>query len=146
MGRKRYLGAQLAVFGEVGQAMELTQEALTTEPLRANWYNWLAVYLSGLNRLDEAERAIRRAIELQPGAVSYHFTLAIIEIQRDHAQAALAAAQQEPAGPWQEMALALARQIGGDRSAADARCAMMRRRPLPGSIGLGAECGRRATD
>jgi len=117
---KFYLGNQLAAFGEVEQAIELTREALATEPLRANWYNWLAGYLSGLNRLDEAERAIRRAIELQPGAASYHEQLAIIEIQRGNAQAALAAAQQEPPGPWQDMALALARQIGGDRSAADA--------------------------
>ena len=102
------------------QSIELTRQALATEPLRANWYVWLAGYLSGLNRLDEAERAIRRAIELQPGAQGYHETLAIIEIQRGNAQAALAAAQQEPAGVWQEPALALARQIGADRSAADA--------------------------
>jgi TolB-like protein/Tfp pilus assembly protein PilF len=114
------LGNQLAAFGELERAIALTREALTTEPLRANWYNWLATYLSGLNRLDEAERAIRRAIELQPGAVSYHEQLAIIEIQRGNAQAALAAAQQEPPGPWQDIALALARQIGSDRSAADA--------------------------
>jgi len=104
----------------VEQSIELTRQALATEPLRANWYNWLAGYFSGLNRLDEAERAIRTAIELQPGAVGYHYTLAIIEIQRGNAPAALAAAQQEPAGVWQDNALALARQIGGDRSAADA--------------------------
>jgi TolB-like protein/tetratricopeptide (TPR) repeat protein len=114
------LGNQLAAFGELEQAIDLTREALATEPLRASWYNWLATYLSGLNRLDEAERAVRRAIELQPGAAIYHMQLAIIEIQRGNAQAALAAAQQEPPGIWQDVALALARQIGGDRSAADA--------------------------
>jgi TolB-like protein/Tfp pilus assembly protein PilF len=114
------LGQQLAAFGEVEQAIELTQEALATEPLRANWYSWLAAYFSALNRLDEAERAIRRAIELQPGAVSHHFGLAIIEIQRGNAEAALAAAQQEPPGIWQDNALAIARQISSDRSAADA--------------------------
>jgi TolB-like protein/Flp pilus assembly protein TadD len=113
-------GNQLATFGEVEQAIELTRQALATEPLRANWYNWLATYLSGLNRLDEAERAIRRALELQPDASAYHGQLAIIEIQRGNAQAALAAAQQEPPGVWQDQALALARQIGADRSAADA--------------------------
>ena len=111
------LGNQLAAFGELERAVSLTREALATEPLRAAWYNWLATYLSGLNRLDEAERAIRRAIELQPGAVSYHCELAIIEIQRGNAQAALAAAQQEPPGNWQDIALAFARQIGSDRSA-----------------------------
>jgi len=59
---KFYFGRQLAVFGELERAIELTREALATEPLRANWHSWLATYLSGLNRLDEAERAIRRTM------------------------------------------------------------------------------------
>jgi TolB-like protein/Tfp pilus assembly protein PilF len=117
---KAFLGSQLATFGELEAAIELTRQALVTEPLRAYLYYSLSAYFSGLNRLDDAERAIRRAIELQPGAASYHEQLAIIEIQRGNAQAALAAAQQESPGNWQDMALALARQIGSDRSAADA--------------------------
>jgi hypothetical protein len=44
----------------------------------------------------------------------------VIEVQRNDAAAALAAAQQESPGNWQDIALAVARQIGGDRSAADA--------------------------
>jgi TolB-like protein/Tfp pilus assembly protein PilF len=119
-GAKIWLGSLLASFGELEPAIELTRQALATEPLRADSYQWLAVYLSALNRLDEAERAIRRAIELQPASSSYYCTLTMIEVQRGHAQAALAAAQQEPPGVWQDVALALARQIGGDRSAADA--------------------------
>ena len=114
------LGNLLAALGEVDQAVELARQALATDPLHATWYNLLSTYLSGLNRLDEAERAIRRAIELQPVAASYHQALTIIEVQRGHAQAALAAAQQEPPGLWQDVALAIARQIGADRSAADA--------------------------
>jgi TolB-like protein/Tfp pilus assembly protein PilF len=119
-GAKIWLGSLLASFGELEPAIELTRQALATEPLRADSYQWLAVYLSGLSRLEEAERTIRRAIELQPASSSYYCTLTIIEVQRGHAQAALAAAQQEPPGVWQDVALALARQIGGDRSAADA--------------------------
>ena len=117
---KFYLGTQLATLGEMEPAIELTRQALVTEPLRATWYPWLAMYLSGTNRLDEAEQAIRRAIELQPGAAWYHQMLTIIEVQRGNAQAALAAAQQEPRGVWQDAALALAQQVGGDRSLADA--------------------------
>jgi hypothetical protein len=49
-----------------------------------------------------------------------HQRLTIIEVQKGDAQAALAAAQQEPAGSWQRSALALATQIGSDRSVADA--------------------------
>ena len=107
-------------FGAVEPAIELTRQALVTEPLRAFWYNWLAVYLSGLNRLDQAELAIRRAIELQPGAAWYHQTLTIIEIQRSNAQAALDAARQETDRSWQNSALALAWQFAGDKKEADA--------------------------
>jgi TolB-like protein/Flp pilus assembly protein TadD len=114
------VGSQLATFGAVEPAIDLTRQALVIEPLRASWYPWLALYLSGLNRLDEAEQAIRKAIELQPGGAWYHHVLTIIEVQRGHVQAALAAAQQEPPGVWQDNSLALARQMGGDRSAADA--------------------------
>jgi TolB-like protein/Tfp pilus assembly protein PilF len=117
---KFHRGNQLAIFGEVEQAIELTRQALATEPLKANWYVWLAKYLSGLNRLDEAEQAIRRAIELQPGASGFYWQLTIIEVQRGNAQAALAAGRQEPHRMEQDTALALARQLGGDQSAADA--------------------------
>jgi len=117
---KFHFGTQLATVGDVDHAIELTRQALATDPLRASAYNWLALYLSGLHRLDEAEQAIRRAIELQPGAEDFHYTLAIIEIQRGNTQAALAAAQAEPPGVWQDIAFALARQIGTDRRAADA--------------------------
>ena len=113
-------GNQLAAFGQVERAIELTREALATDPLQPNWYDWLAIYLLGVNRLDEAERAAQRSIELQPDAVSLYSTLATIEIQRGNAPAALAAAQKEPPGIGQDEALALARQIGGDRSTADA--------------------------
>ncbi len=114
------LGTQVATFGDVGRAIELTRQALATEPLRADWYRSLALYLSGLNRLDEAAQAISRAIELQPGATRFHYALTIIEIQRGQAQAALGAAQQEPHRGWQDSALALARQIDGDPNAGDA--------------------------
>jgi len=117
---KLLFGIQLATFGQLEPAIELTRQTFTTDPLQASSYKWLAYYLSALNRLDEAEQAIRRAIELQPTAAINHQRLAIIEIQRGNAQAALAAAQHEPPGVWQDIALALARQIGGDPTAAEA--------------------------
>jgi TolB-like protein/Tfp pilus assembly protein PilF len=113
------LGTQLAAFGELEGAIELTRQAIAIEPLKPDPYYYLSSYFSGLNRLDEAERAIRRAIELQPASAVYHWELAIIEIQRGNAQAALDAAQQETGSEQQYVALALARQIGSDRVAAD---------------------------
>jgi TolB-like protein/Tfp pilus assembly protein PilF len=114
------LGQLLANLGNAEGAIELTLQALATEPLRANVYNWLGSYYLGIDRLDEAERAIRRAIELQPTAQSFHEQLTIIEIKRGRAQAALAAAQLEPPGAWRDIALAFAQQISGDPSVADA--------------------------
>jgi len=114
------LGNQLAIHGEPERAIDLTRQALVTDPLQAGWYNALANYYSALNRLDEAENAIRKAIELQPGAAVHHTTLTVIEIQRGQAQAALNAAQQEPPGAFHDIALALALQIGSDRDASDA--------------------------
>jgi TolB-like protein/Flp pilus assembly protein TadD len=114
------LGQSRATFGDVDRAIALTRQAIAIEPLRGSFYQWLGVYFSGLHRLDEAERAIRKAIDLQPGGIDLHQWLAIIEVQRGNAQAALAAAEQEPAGMWQDVAIAIARQIGPDRGAADA--------------------------
>ncbi|HEV3191768.1 MAG TPA: TIR domain-containing protein, partial [Polyangiaceae bacterium] len=110
----------LATLGNVQRAIELTREALATDPLRAAWYNQLARYSTALNRLDEAERALHQAMELQPTVTSHYELLTVIEIQRGDAQAALAAAQRVAPGARQDVALASARQIGPDRGAADA--------------------------
>jgi tetratricopeptide (TPR) repeat protein len=110
----------LATLGNVQRAIELTREALATDPLRAAWYNRLARYSTALNRLDEAERALHQAMELQPTVTSHYELLTVIEIQRGDAQAGLAAAQRAAPGARQDVALASARQIGPDRGAADA--------------------------
>ncbi len=115
------LARQLATFLELDRAIELTQQALATDPLHSRWYASLAVDFYALNRLEEAEAAIRRAIELQPGAVWLHgAVLTNIEIRRGDPKAALAAAEQEPPSFFRESALAKALQIGGNRAAAEA--------------------------
>lgn len=59
----------------------------------------MSIYLAGLGQLDAARQAAGTAIALQPGAAAYREHLAIIEILRGDAKAALAAAQQESPGP-----------------------------------------------
>jgi TolB-like protein/Tfp pilus assembly protein PilF len=122
---KFYLADELATSGQLNRAIELARQALATDPLHANWYSSLGGYLLGLNRLDEAEAAVRKAIELQPNADGYHATLAAIAIQRGDARSAIAAAQQEPSGASRDFALALAQQVGGDPAAAAAALKLM---------------------
>ncbi|HSE11244.1 MAG TPA: tetratricopeptide repeat protein [Rudaea sp.] len=114
------LGNLRATLGQPESAITLTRQALATDPLNARWHAFLALYLSAIGQQDEAKQAVLKAIALQPGGTSFHQTLAIIEILRGDARAALAAARQESPGPWQDLALALAQQAGGDSSAADA--------------------------
>lgn len=114
------MGQLRATFGDLDSAIDLTRKALVIDPLEFYGYAWLAGYLTGAGRLDEAEQAVARALELQPAASLRYFRLAFVEILRGHPQAALAAAQREPPGVWQDEAVALARQIGKDRNQADA--------------------------
>jgi len=110
----------LATLGHLDKAIELYREALATNPLDAGWYVDLGGFLVGVNRLDEGEGLIRKAIALQPGGGGFYAALAAIEILRGNADAALAAAQKDPEPFQRDVAVAAARQIGGDRAAADA--------------------------
>lgn len=115
------LGATRASQGDLAQAVELTRRALKINPMDANWYRWLASYLMPLGRLDEARKAARKAIELEPKGLYNHHLLAIVEIVRKNPAAAQQAAEAEPEGAWRDFALALTAQLGADRAAAEAR-------------------------
>ena len=79
-----------------------------------------SAYLSAVGRLDDAESAIRKSIELRPQCSSAWAQLAIIQIQRGDPKAALDAAKREPGGVWHDIAMAMALQVGPDRVLADA--------------------------
>ncbi|MEF9979318.1 MAG: hypothetical protein RR792_06520 [Thermomonas sp.] len=114
------MAGMLGLQGKLDAAITLTRQALDNDPMSPNWWNWHSAYLSAVGRLDEAEKAIRNSIELRPQGSSAWAQLAIIELQRGDAGAALQAAQQEPEGVWREIAVAMALQAGSDRPAADA--------------------------
>lgn len=114
------LGVARASQGDLVQAVELTRKALKIDPLNVFGIQWLAGYLLPLGRLDEAEAAIRKAIELKPDWRFNHYLLAVSQVLRNDSTGAQKAADAEPAGPWQDFSLALAAQSGADSAAADA--------------------------
>ena len=114
------LGVARASQGDLVQAVQLTRKALKLDPLNVVWHQWLVAYLMPLGRLDEADQAVGKAIELQPDGIYNHHLLAISKILRKDAVGAHRAAEAEPLGPWRDFAMAMAAQIDPDRGTADA--------------------------
>ncbi len=119
------LAQMQATLGHPQQALELIRQALTTDSLSASNYYGLSFFLMSLGRLDQAEQAVRKVIELQPTTDSAYAVLTGIEVLRGDAAAALATALRMPPGAYRDTALANARQIGSDRAAADAALKIM---------------------
>ncbi len=119
-GARANLANLVATLGRPEEAVALLQQALKLDPLRSLSYSYLAENLMPLGRLDEAETAIRNAIALQPDGNDFYGRLSQIDILRGNAKAALADAQREPTGPFHDIAITLALQIGTNRAAADA--------------------------
>ena len=123
-GIKDSLADMMATLGRTAEAVAYMRDEVDSDPLCAHCRSQLALYLAAFGHLEEAQQVMRKAIEMEPGHADRHTFLAMIEILRGDAPAALAAAQQEIAeGGWRDIALALALQIGSDRNAADAALA-----------------------
>lgn len=120
VGAQSLLAGVLATLGQNQQALGLQRQVLTNDPRREGANYNLALYLTSLGKLDEATTAIDKAIALQPGATTFYQLRSLIDILRGNAAAALADANREPAGPWRDVAVMNALQVGHDRAAADA--------------------------
>lgn len=106
--------------GRLSEAVDLSHRALTLDPLRARMYNFLSQILVPLRRYEEAEQAIRKAMELQPNLDIFYTEFAIIEFFRGNGDAALQTAQKETDGFWRVYTLALLHALRGDQPDADA--------------------------
>jgi serine/threonine-protein kinase len=102
------------------EAVALRQRAITLDPLRALFRQNFAQSLIALGRYDEAEAALRKAIELQPQSARNYMQLAIIQILRGKPGVAVELAKQETDPFWRTFGLALAQFANGERVEADA--------------------------
>jgi len=118
-GAKFGLANIQARLGRVASAVKLDRQALASAPLNALAHFGLGRKLIGIGQLDEAETALRQSIKLTPDASRPYAYLAMIEVLRGDSAAALSAAQKTPPGYWHDFAVALALQVGTDRTAAD---------------------------
>jgi TolB-like protein/Tfp pilus assembly protein PilF len=116
----QHLGGVLANLGQQAPSLTLLQRALRLDPLNADLHRDMASILTAVGRLDDAERQLRKAIELRPEAGRNHGMLGKIAVLRGDWAAALREAEAEPPGWVHDQVLALAHQMGPDRAIADA--------------------------
>jgi tetratricopeptide (TPR) repeat protein len=109
-----------ATLGQVGAAVDMTEQALKLDPLQTGARQTLAFLLAADGRPDAARAAIDKAVELQPSSDTYRAMQVYVATWRGDFPAALAVAQAMPPGLWHDVGMAAALQIGPDRAAADA--------------------------
>ncbi|MDB6147309.1 MAG: Tetratricopeptide 2 repeat protein [Spartobacteria bacterium] len=117
---KTGLAFLLMINGRLEEAEDLTRKTLRLDPLNGGGYEYLGKILIARERYDEAETVLRKGIDLYPKKVRWRVHITAIDLLRGQTKAALEEARLEPAGYWQDYALALAQQGQGDRAAADA--------------------------
>ena len=90
------------------------------DPLNGRAHRALGDIELALGRLDAAEQAIRKAVELRPDVATNRRSLIYLDIRRGDQATAIRDAEQEPAKIYRTVETAFALQIGNDRAAADA--------------------------
>ncbi|HET7930348.1 MAG TPA: hypothetical protein VFL63_03030, partial [Rhodanobacteraceae bacterium] len=114
------LANQYGILGQLQQAVDMFHKAIATDPLRPDWYYHLSFPLVAQGHLDQAEQAAHKALTLQPDFPGLYSQLSEINILRGDAAAALRNADKETDPDSKALALALAKQIGGNVREADA--------------------------
>jgi serine/threonine-protein kinase len=106
--------------GRLEEAEDMARKYLALEPVVTGASLTLGRILIAREKYDEAESCLRKGAELQPKGNRWHMHIANIYLLKGNNAAALQEARLEPAGFWQDYALALAQQAQGDHAAADA--------------------------
>jgi TolB-like protein/Flp pilus assembly protein TadD len=114
------LAGALAAHGDFAGAEQAARKAVAMAPDDPYNHQQLALTLDAGGRLAEAESAGRKAVTLDPALPSTHAALSVFAIERGDAATALREGERETDPDQKAAALALARQLGNDRTVADA--------------------------
>jgi serine/threonine-protein kinase len=117
------LARVIVYLGRIDEAERQAHQAVELDPLSVTAQGNLARVLFFAEKLDEADAAARKAAELQPSSASSHRWQVAVAVLRGDGETALREAQLEPDEGYRRFELALARQVRGDRQAADAALA-----------------------
>ena len=124
------LAGQAAITIAVGRredALSAIKASLAQDPLNAESLTISASAYWSLGRLDEAEEAYRRALEVRPNIAYGHYNLAILLLARADAAGALREIQQEANDDGKREGLALVNYALGKKAESDVALAEMLR-------------------
>jgi TolB-like protein/DNA-binding winged helix-turn-helix (wHTH) protein len=99
IGARAYLARNL---GRTDEAIELYQQAIALDPLRANYHVALGYVLALLGRYTEAKTELQKTQELNPQLAGLHLTRGKIFLSEGRPQEALAEMQKETA-EWEKL-------------------------------------------
>lgn len=131
--------------GRSDEMLALRQEAIRLDPLNADFHRIIAIAFARHGRLEEAEAALRRALQLQPEARNLHWGLSMVATLRGDFETALPEAELEPE-PLRDAALAIVRFARGEREQADAALRALIEKARPAVTIAGVYAFRGETD
>ena len=106
--------------GRLDRAIGLLDQAAEQDPLNtSNYYNAAQVFLAA-DRLEQAEEAIRKALELSPQMSAARATFAMILLAQRHGDEALVEAAQDSDEVFLLWALTIVQQTLGHKAESDA--------------------------
>ena len=120
LGMAAWLQCSLGRFDE---AIELTRRSIQLDPLEPGIYGNLCNFAICSGRLQEAEAAVRKCLELAPQIPFAHYMLGRIYLERSNPQAAASEMEREKDPVYQRGGLPLVYYAAGKRKEADAALA-----------------------
>jgi serine/threonine-protein kinase len=130
--------------GRFDEAIEYGRRACEQDPLSARSYIYLALPLHASGRLAEAEVALRKAVELAPERAAIRNSLALVLLDQDRRDEALAEAQAEPDPIFRAQAVAMvAHALGRTEEAEEALAELIRLGSKDGAFQVAEVHGKR---
>jgi TolB-like protein/DNA-binding winged helix-turn-helix (wHTH) protein/Flp pilus assembly protein TadD len=111
--------------GRWDDALRVVNESVTADPLEPMTYVWLGLTELRRGRLPEAEGALRRALDLNPGYGYVHYILCLVLLERNESEAALVETLKEPSDTARLVGSALAYFKLGRKAESDAALAQL---------------------